>query len=75
MINKLDKTKLEVVETFINVCVLKGISEEKAFELVKQLCVLIQQERHDEWLRLVDEALEESGNEKLDKIKEWLKNN
>jgi len=54
---------------------LKGISEEKAFKLVEQLCVLTQQERHDEWLRLVDEALEESRNEKLDSIKEWLKNN
>lgn len=63
MTNKLDKSRVEAVETFVNTCVLKGISEEKSFELVKQLCVLIQQKRHDEWLSLVDEALKEAGNE------------
>lgn len=63
MTNKLDKTRLESVETFVNTCILKGISEEKAFKLVEQLCVLIQQKRHDEWLGLVDVALKEAGNE------------
>ncbi|MBK1611843.1 hypothetical protein [Bacillus cereus] len=63
MTNKLDKNRLEAVEAFVNTCVLKGISEEKAFKLVEQLCVLIQQKRHDEWLGLVDVALKEAGNE------------
>lgn len=63
MANTVAKDKFQIVETFVNTCVLKGISEDKAFKLVEQLCTLIQQKRHDEWIGLVDEALKAAGNE------------
>lgn len=63
MANTVAKDKFEIVEKFVNVCMLKGISEVKSFELVEELCTLIQQKRHDEWIGLVDEALKAAGNE------------
>ncbi|PEW14651.1 hypothetical protein [Bacillus cereus] len=60
MANTVAKDKFQIVEKFVNSCVLKGISENKAFELVEELCRLIQQKRHDEWAGLVDEALKEA---------------
>lgn len=63
MANTVAKDKFQIVEKFVNSCMLKGVSENKAFELVEELCRLIQQERHDEWIGLVNEALKEAGYE------------
>ncbi|MGM2821372.1 hypothetical protein [Bacillus cereus group sp. Bce001] len=61
MANTVAKDKFQIVETFVNTCMLKGVSEDKAFKLVEQLCTLIQQKRHDEWASLVDATLKEAG--------------
>ncbi|MFK4380550.1 hypothetical protein ABH948_006017 [Bacillus sp. RC218] len=63
MANTAVKNKLDIAEKFVNVCMLKGISEDKTVELVEGLRTLIQQKRHDEWFGLVDAALKEAGNE------------
>lgn len=63
MANTVAKDKFKIVETFVNTCMLKGVSEEKSFKLVEDLCTLVQQKRHDEWFGLVDEALKEAGHE------------
>ncbi|BCC03733.1 hypothetical protein BCJMU51_p411 (plasmid) [Bacillus cereus] len=63
MANTVAKDKFEIVEKFVNACMLKGVSEDKSFKLVEELCTLIQQKRHDEWFGLVDEALKEAGHE------------
>lgn len=62
MTNTVAKDKIQIVETFVNTCILKGVSEDTTYKLVGQLCTLIQQNRNDEWLDLVDEALKEAGN-------------
>ncbi|MCW1941791.1 hypothetical protein OMD49_29850 [Bacillus anthracis] len=63
MANTVAKEKFQIVEKFVNSCMLKGVSENRAFELVEELCRLIQQKRHDEWVGLVNEALKEAGHE------------
>ncbi|KFN06419.1 hypothetical protein D0U04_29370 [Bacillus clarus] len=59
-INKKDIEK--VLKDFISTVRGKGVSIDKASELVEELITLVPQKRHDEWEALVHHAIEEANN-------------
>ncbi|PHA67322.1 hypothetical protein [Bacillus pseudomycoides] len=62
MANTVRKDIRTVVEKFIKTCIDKGVSIDTAFELVEKLAVLIPQKRHDEWMVLANQAIEDAQN-------------
>ncbi|MDA2760920.1 hypothetical protein PDQ74_28965 [Bacillus cereus group sp. Bc005] len=60
-----DRDAEKSLRRFVHICIDKGISVEKAFELVDELMIAIEEKKLDEkvWIEKVEKAIAEANKE------------